>query len=81
MLLSLCGGWGLISHFRVQPNHCVEVVLRCVVVGVVTIVRIFSSTIKIFTSKVVSIQDDSKLSSSKIQLSEQKADELFIHKA
>ena len=38
MLLSLCGGWGgLQSHFRVQPNHCVEVVLRCVVVGVGTI--------------------------------------------
>ena len=36
MLLSLCGGWGLQSHFHVQPNHCVEVVLRCVVVGVVT---------------------------------------------
>ena len=33
------GGWGLQSHFPVQPNHCVEVVLRCVVVwvGVVTI--------------------------------------------
>ena len=31
-------GWGgLQSHFRVQPNHCVEVVLRCVVVRVVTI--------------------------------------------
>ena len=30
------GGWGMQSHFRVQPNHCVEVVLR-VVVGVVTI--------------------------------------------
>ena len=30
-------GWGLQSHFRVQPNNCVEVVLRCVVVGVVTI--------------------------------------------
>ena len=29
-------GWGLQSRFRVQPNHCVEVVLRCVVVGVVT---------------------------------------------
>ena len=43
MLLSLCGrgggwgwwcGWGLQSHFRVQPNNCLEVVLRCVVVGV-----------------------------------------------
>ena len=30
------GGWGLQSHFRVQPTHCVEVVLRCIVVGVVT---------------------------------------------
>ena len=29
-------GWALKSHFRVQPNHCVEVVLRCVAVGVVT---------------------------------------------
>ena len=29
-------GWGLQSHFHVQPNNCVEVVLRCVVVGVVT---------------------------------------------
>ena len=31
------GGWGLQSHFRVQPNNCVEVVLRCALVGVVTI--------------------------------------------
>ena len=30
-------GWGKRSHFRVQPNHCVKVVLRCVMVGVVTI--------------------------------------------
>ena len=30
------GGWGLQSHFCVQPNHCVKVVLCCVVVGVVT---------------------------------------------
>ena len=29
-------GWGLQSHFRTQPNNCVEVVLRCVVVEVVT---------------------------------------------
>ena len=29
-------GWGLQSHFHVQLNHCVEVVFRCVVVGVVT---------------------------------------------
>ena len=43
-MLSFCGGvmgggwWvgGLQSHFRVQPNNCVEVVLCCVVVGVVT---------------------------------------------
>ena len=39
--MSFCGGssmayMGLQSHFRVQPNNCVEVVLRCVVVGVVT---------------------------------------------
>ena len=31
-------GWGLQSYLHVQPNNCVEVVLRCVVVGVVTIV-------------------------------------------
>ena len=31
--------WGLQSHFHVQPNNCVEVVLRCVVVGVVTIMK------------------------------------------
>ena len=33
------GGWGLPSNFRVQPNCSaeVEVVLCCVVVGVVTI--------------------------------------------
>ena len=32
-------GWwgGLQSHFRVQSNYSVEAVLRCVVVGVVTI--------------------------------------------
>ena len=29
-------GWGLQSHFHDQPNNCVEVVLGCVVVGVVT---------------------------------------------
>ena len=29
-------GWGLQSHFCVQPNNCVEVVLCCVVGGVVT---------------------------------------------
>ena len=31
--------WGLQSHFHVQPNNCVEVVLRCVVVGVVTKIK------------------------------------------
>ena len=36
-MLSFCGGWGLHSHFHVQPNYSVAVVLRCVVVGVVTI--------------------------------------------
>ena len=34
-------GWGLHSNFHVQPNYSVEVVLRCVVVGVVTIKRNF----------------------------------------
>ena len=29
-------GWGLHSHFHLQPNYSVEVVLHCVVVGVVT---------------------------------------------
>ena len=34
LLLSLCGGvgvgwWGLHSHFHVQPNYNVEVVLSC----------------------------------------------------
>ena len=43
MLLSLCGGWGMLSHFRVQPDHCVKVVLRCVMVGVVTIKEILLS--------------------------------------
>ena len=35
----MVGGWGLHSHFHVQPNNSVEVVLLlcCVVVGVVTI--------------------------------------------
>ena len=32
-------GWGLHSHFHVQPNYSVEVVLRCVVVGVVTTIQ------------------------------------------
>ena len=31
------GGWGLHSYFHVQPNNCVEVGLRFVVVAVVTI--------------------------------------------
>ena len=30
-------GWGLHSHFAVQPNYSVEVVLCFVVVGAVTI--------------------------------------------
>ena len=42
-MLSFCGGWvgvgggGMHSHFHVQPNYIVEVVLHCVVVGVVTV--------------------------------------------
>ena len=35
------GGWGLHSHFHVKPNNDVEVVLRCVVVWVVTILNLF----------------------------------------
>ena len=35
--MGLVGGWGMQSHFHVQPNYSVEVVLRCVVVGVETI--------------------------------------------
>ena len=38
-------GWGLQSHFRVQPNNCVEVVLYYVVVGVVTIIMIIKEKI------------------------------------
>ena len=33
------GWWGLHSHFGVQPNYSVEVVLRCGVIGVVTILK------------------------------------------
>ena len=55
LMLSLCGGvvgwwsggvvvgWGLHSHFCVQPNYSAEVVLRCVVVGVVTKTRVESN--------------------------------------
>ena len=32
------GGGGVCSHFHAQPNYSVELVLCCVVVGVVTIV-------------------------------------------
>ena len=49
LMLSLCGGvmgWGLHSHFHVQPNYSVEVVLRCVLIGVVTIEDIFPSSFK-----------------------------------
>ena len=34
-------GWvgkGLARYFHVQPNYCAEVVLRCVVVGIVTMI-------------------------------------------
>ena len=33
---------GFAKSFRVQPINCVEVVLRCVVVGVVTIKALWS---------------------------------------
>ena len=30
LILSVCGGWGGVqSHFHVQPNYSVEVVLCC----------------------------------------------------
>ena len=35
------GGWGLHSHFHVQPNYSVEVMLCCVVIGVVPIFSFF----------------------------------------
>ena len=31
-------GKGLARYFHVQPNYCAEVVLRCVVVGIVTMI-------------------------------------------
>ena len=40
------GGWGMRSHFRVQPNHCVKVVLRCVMVGVVTTMLFIVHTVQ-----------------------------------
>ena len=52
------GWWGLHSHFHVQPNYSVDVVLSCVVVGVVTIHIIFvvQSLLKGFCEKKVKIQ-------------------------
>ena len=38
------GWWDLPSNFYVQPNNCVEVVFRCVVVGVVTIMMARNKT-------------------------------------
>ena len=35
-------GWGFQSNFRVQPNNWVEVVLRCVGVGVVPMITTWS---------------------------------------
>ena len=41
-MLSFCGeGGGSHSHFHVQSNYSVEVVLCCVVVGVVTKLGIY----------------------------------------
>ena len=57
--MSLCGGvvWGLHSHFHVQLDYSVEVVLRCVVVGVVTI----CFEIKQVESDQYKVQDFAKL--------------------
>ena len=41
------GGGGLQSHFCVQPNHCVEVVLRCVVVAVAVVTNRIGSLLNI----------------------------------
>ena len=58
--MSFCGGWGggvggvgwsLQNHFHVQPKHCVEVVLRCVVVGAVTIILSLMLTCWLFDMK------------------------------
>ena len=38
VVYGLVGGLGLQNQFHVQPNNCVEVVLQCIVVGVVTII-------------------------------------------
>ena len=50
-------GWGLQSHFHVHLNHCVEVVLRCAVVGVVTI---FYATFRISVEINVFLCENSK---------------------
>ena len=45
--------WGGVhSHFRVQPNCSVEVVLCCVVVGVVTIYQWMIPTDRDFPSRI-----------------------------
>ena len=49
------GWWGLHSHFHVQPNYSVEVVLHCVVVGVVT-------TLTFVEASLASISRDSVIS-------------------
>ena len=40
-MVMVVGGGGVQIQFRVQPNFCVEVVLCCVVVGVVTISTLY----------------------------------------
>ena len=42
MVVGVGGVWGLHSHFHVQPNYSVEVVLCCVVIRVVTNINLNS---------------------------------------
>ena len=43
--------WGLHSQIHVQPNYSVEVVLRCAVVGVVTIIFLFCRLLQYILSR------------------------------
>ena len=47
------GGGGVQSHFHVQSNYSVEIVLCCIVVGVTTRIFIFQTMLR--TGKLVSL--------------------------
>ena len=57
-------GFALHSHFHVQPNYSVEIVLRCVVVGVVTIL---SSPIDQFNDRIQYFESCIKLEISALE--------------